>query len=162
MQQENTMRMICVLCLDLVSLLALGAAPRNTDEDAIRAVVDRLMEAWNRHDAHAFAAVFAQDADFTNVIGMGAHGRDKIEEFHAPMFSSLFKNSHQDYTEIKVRFIRPDVATVDVRWHMTGATDPQGNPRPNREGLLNFMATKNKGAWQILVLHNTELTKQGK
>ena len=62
MQQENTMRMICLLCLGLVSLLAFGAAPRNADEDAVRAVVDRLMEAWNRHDAHAFATVFAQDA----------------------------------------------------------------------------------------------------
>ena len=28
--------------------------------------MDKFMDAWNRHDAHAFAAVFADDVDFTN------------------------------------------------------------------------------------------------
>lgn len=159
---EDTMRIICVLCVSLVQLLALGGASSNGDDDAIRAVVDRLTEAWNRHDAHAFAAVFAEDADFTNVIGLGASGRDKIEAFHAPMFSSFFKNSHLTHQDIKVRLIRPDISAVDVRWQMTGATDPQGNPWPNRKGLINFVAVKEKGVWQILVLHNTELTDEDK
>lgn len=156
------MRMNCLLCLALVPLLALGGTPKSSDEDSIRSLVDRLALAWNHHDAHAFAAVFAEDADFTNVIGMGASGRQKIEDFHAPMFLTLFKNSHQEYTDIKVRFIRPDIAAVDVRWSMTGAIDTGGNPWPNRKGLVNFVATKETGNWQIVVLHNMELTEEGK
>jgi uncharacterized protein (TIGR02246 family) len=116
------------------------------------------MDAWNRHDAKAFAAVFAEDADFTNWRGEGASGRSKIEEFHAPMFASIFKNSHQRYTAIKTRLIRPDVAAVDVHWEMTGAMDAQGNPRPDRQGLLNFAMAKNAGQWQIVVMHNLDLT----
>jgi hypothetical protein len=46
--------------------------------------------------------------------------------------------SHQSYTAINTRFLRPDVAAVDVHWEMTGATDAQGNPRPGRRGLLSF------------------------
>jgi len=159
------MRTICVLCVAmslLVGMMAVGARSKEIDEDAIRGVVDRFMEAWNRHDAHAFAELFAEDADFTNVMGMGARGREKIEAFHAPRFSGMFKNSHLTSTDSKVRLIRADIATVDVRWQMTGATDPQGNPWPNRKGLMNFVAAKEKGKWEILVMHNQELMEEGK
>src|SRR5208282_5841498 len=89
-----------------------GQTIGGTDQQAIVAVIDRFVDAWNRHDAKSFASVFAEDGDFTNWRGTGASGRSKIEEFHAPMFTTIFKNSHQTYTTIKSRFIRPDVAAV--------------------------------------------------
>lgn len=52
----------------------------------------------------------------------------------------------------------PDVAAVDVHWEMTGATDAQGNPRPDRRGLLSFTMGKNTRQWQIVVMHNLDLT----
>ena len=135
-----------------------GQTIGGTDQQAIAAVIDRFVDAWNRHDAKAFAAVFAEDADFTNWRGEGASGRSKIEAFHAPMFATIFKNSHQSYTAINTRFIRSDVATVDVHWEMTGAMDAQGDPRPDRRGLLSFTMEKNAGQWQIVVMHNLDLT----
>jgi hypothetical protein len=70
----------------------------------------------------------------------------------------MFKNSHQTYTAINTRFIHPDVAAVDVHWHMTDALDPERDPRPHREGLLNFAMTKKDGQWQILEMNNLDLT----
>lgn len=140
----------------LLPLLLVGQAGPETDEHAIREVMDRFMDAWNRHDAKAFAAVFSEDADFTNWRGTGASGRAKIEAFHAPMFATIFSKSHLEYTDIQSRFIRPEVAAVDVRWKMTGAIDPQGNPRPDREGLLSFVMAKNAGHWEIVVMHNLD------
>jgi len=104
--------------------------------------------------------VFAEDADFTNVRGIGASGRQKIEDFHAPVFATIFSKSHQEYTDVKTRFIRPDIAAVDVHWKMTGVIDAQGSPRPDREGLLNFVMAKNAGRWEILVMHNLDLSAQ--
>jgi uncharacterized protein (TIGR02246 family) len=94
---------------------------QQTEEHAIRAIMDRFIDAWNQHDAKAFAALFAEDADFTNVRGMGASGRAKIETFHAPLFATIFSKSHQEHTDIKARFLRPDMAAVDVSWKMTDA-----------------------------------------
>ena len=142
----------------LLPLAAIGQNGDARDRQAIQGVMDRFEDAWNRHDAKAFAAVFAEDADFTNWRGSGASGRSKIEEFHAPMFATIFKNSHQKYTDVRTRFVRPDVAAVDVRWQMTGATDPQGNPWPERQGLLNFVMAKNGGQWQIVVMHNLDIS----
>jgi len=87
----------------------------SNDERGIRRLVPDLVVAWNAHDAHAFAEIFAEDADFTNVLGMGAHGRRAIEEFHAPMFAGIFKNSHLTSEDVKIRFLSPDIASVDVR-----------------------------------------------
>jgi len=129
-----------------------------TDERAIRAVMDRFVDAWNHHDAKAFATVFAEDADFTNWRGTGASGRTKIEAFHAPVFATIFSKSHLEYTDIKTRFVRPDVATVDVHWKMSGAIDAQGNPRPEREGLLSFVMAKSAGQWEIVVMHNLDIS----
>jgi uncharacterized protein (TIGR02246 family) len=129
-----------------------------TDERAIRAVMDRFVDAWNHHDAKAFATVFAEDADFTNWRGTGASGRTKIEAFHAPVFATIFSKSHLEYRDIKTRFVRPDVATVDAHWKMNGAIDAQANPRPEREGLLSFVMAKSAGQWEIVVMHNLDIS----
>jgi uncharacterized protein (TIGR02246 family) len=149
---------IAAICILLLSLTALGQSGREADQKAIRELMDRFVDAWNRHDAHAFAAVFAEDADFTNWRGVGASGRSKIEEFHAPVFATIFKKSHHKYDDVKTRFIRDDIAAVDVHWEMTGATDPHGNPRPDRQGLLSFVMAKDTGRWQIVVMHNLDLS----
>ena len=143
----------------LLPMALVGENGQKSDEAAIRGVMDGFMDAWNRHDANAWAALFSEDGDFTNVRGMGASGRPKIEEFHASRFATIFKNSNQKYTDIKTRFIRPDVAAVDVHWEMTGAADTAGNPSPLRKGLLNFTMEKNKGKWQIAVMHNLDLSE---
>jgi uncharacterized protein (TIGR02246 family) len=124
---------------------------------AIEGIAAKLTEAWNRHDAHAFAATFAEDADFTNVFGMTAKGRKGVEDFHAPVFATMFKDSRLTVTEIRIRLIRPEVAAADFRWEMSGARDPNGNPWPDRKGLVNLIATDHQGSWLIDVLHNMDL-----
>jgi uncharacterized protein (TIGR02246 family) len=127
------------------------------EEEAIAKVLGGFVDAWNKHDAKSFSMVFAEDADFTNVRGIGAKGRTEIEKFHAPLFSTMFKDSHQKIIGTKIRFIKPDVAAVDVRWEMTGAKNPEGKDIPLRKGLLNFVMTKEKESWLITVMHNMDL-----
>jgi uncharacterized protein (TIGR02246 family) len=151
------MRIIAIFSL-VFPLLLLAQTGSETDEHAIRVVMDRFMDSWNHHDAKTFAAVFAEDADFTNVRGIGASGRQKIEDFHAPVFATIFSKSHQEYTDVKTRLIRPDIAAVDVHWKMTGVIDALGSPRPDREGLLSFVMAKNAGRWEIAVMHNLDIS----
>ena len=129
------------------------------DRAAIEQTVTRFMDAWNVHDAHAFAMTFTEDADFTNVVGTHARGRANVESFHARVFATVFKNSHQTGEIGSIRFLTPELAAVDVDWQMTGATFPNGSPMPNRKGLLNWvMAKQADGSWLIEVMHNTEST----
>ena len=131
-------------------------ADKSVDQ-AIEGLVRALETAWNRHDAHALAEPFAEDADFTNVFGMAVRGRAAIEALHAPLFKTMFTDSHLTVVETRARLIRPDVAAADVKWTMTGARDPHGNPWPERVGLLNWIVTRHGERWLIDVSHNMDL-----
>jgi uncharacterized protein (TIGR02246 family) len=70
-------------------------------DQAVQRLVDALVAAWNRHDAHAFAENFAADAEFTNVFGMLARGREEIERTHAKIFASFLKDSRWTSAEAR-------------------------------------------------------------
>jgi uncharacterized protein (TIGR02246 family) len=164
MQMRRTWTLLIAGILSLGSF-AMGTPqnPANSVEDKDRAAIAQTWElfkdAWNKHDAHAFAMTFTEDADFTNVMGKHAQGRANVEAFHAPVFAGIFKDSHQTGKIRSIRFLGPDLAAVDVDWEMTGAKSPDGSPRPERKGLLNWvMAKQSDGSWLIEVMHNTEFT----
>ncbi len=132
-----------------------------TQKEAARQAIDKIVSnmtaAWNQRDVAAFGAAFAEDAEFTNVFGMRQSGRAEIEASHAPLFKTIFKDTELIAIETRVRLIRPDIAAVDVRWKMSGARDPMGNPWPEREGILNWVVTLHEDRWLIDVSHNMDL-----
>jgi uncharacterized protein (TIGR02246 family) len=128
-------------------------------EAKLRETVAALNDAWNAHDAAAFAALFHDDADFTNVLGMTANGRDGVERFHSPLFATIFKHSRFRADAIRVRFIRADVALMDIRWNMTGAEDRDRRPWPDRQGLMTLVMTPRDGSWAIAVMHVIEFSR---
>jgi uncharacterized protein (TIGR02246 family) len=159
-----------VLLALLMTVLCISAAPpaeaadKEKDEAAIRQLAARVEMAHNAHDAKAFAAVFVPDGDFTSVRGKTARGRKAIEEFHRPMFegdtskgSPSFKEAVLRVDEVRVRFLRPDVASVDILWTQTGSKAPDGKDRGIRQGLMSWVVTREDGTWQVTVMHNMDL-----
>ena len=123
------------------------------DEKPIRALIAAMSEAFAKLDAHAFSIVFHEDADFTNVWGMTAHGRKAIEEFHRPLLEGdgagsipSFKQAQLQVLDTQIRFLRPDVASVDATWTQTGAVQ-NGRDMGLRKGLLMLIATKQGEDW---------------
>jgi uncharacterized protein (TIGR02246 family) len=146
--------LLFVIWTAIFSIKAIG---QSSVEDAIQNSLNDLTSAWNVHDPKAFARAFTDDADFTNVRGLSAHGRGSIAEFHTKPFATWFKSSNLKITNKKVRLIRPDLAAVDAWWEMTGSVDPAGKEIPFRKGLLNFLMTKTGDKWLIIVMHNMDL-----
>ncbi len=151
------------VCIQTSGPALAGDKPK--DEEVVRELVKTFEKASNNHDAKAFAAVFSLDADFTNVRGMSDHGRKAIEDFHRPLFEGdtskgnpSFKNAILKVDEVKLRFVRPDVACVDILWTQTGSVAPDGKDRGARKGIIAWVVTREEGAWQVAVMHNVELT----
>ncbi|MVM40743.1 SgcJ/EcaC family oxidoreductase [Spirosoma sp. HMF3257] len=150
--------LLLMLSLSLASL----AQAQTSDETAVKSLIDRFNAAFNAHDTKAFAATFTQDADFTNWVGQSAHGRAEIESFHLPIFTIVYKNGVQILKATKVRFIRPDVASVDVQTEVTGGKTFDAKEVAVVKFLLNWTATKESdGQWLIKVMHNTRLLDEG-
>ncbi len=136
---------------------------RANDEDSIRKVIAAFNAAVSKLDAHAYSMVFHEDADFTNVLGMRKRGRKAIEDFHRPVFEGdglqgppSFKHAVFKVLDTHIRFLRPDVANVDVTWSQTGAV-LNGKDMGARKGLLMWVVTKERGVWAISVMHNMDL-----
>ncbi len=58
------------------------------DENAIRAIHQRMIDAWNAGDAAAFAAPFTDEANFVAFEGTHLKGRREIASFHQQIFDT--------------------------------------------------------------------------
>jgi uncharacterized protein (TIGR02246 family) len=127
---------------------------RAEDEAAVRAIITRLQDAWNAGDSKAFAAPFAEDADYVVVNGMRIKGRAVIDSGHQRIFDTISKGSHLNGSVASVRFIRDDVAIAHVEWHLK--FNEGGTPRENK-AMNSIIATKERGQWSITAFHNTPI-----
>src|SRR5437762_5289940 len=122
------------------------AADQPQDEFAIRALEARQQEAWNHHDAKAYAALFTEDGDCVNVVGWWWKGRAEIEQKLTAAYLFVFKESVLTIKDIDVKFLAPDIAVAHVRWTMTGARTPKGIPEP-QQGIQTQILKKQSGKW---------------
>ena len=120
------------------------------DEELIRELARRWEQAWNAHDMAAMATLVSEDADFVNVWGMHWQGRARIEQEHAERHRAQFKDSRWITRELRVQFLKPDVALVHLAWAM----------QPPREGLFTWIMLKERGKWLIRAAHNTNVAPQ--
>ena len=132
---------------------ALGA-DRARDESEIRQLQARQQDAWNRHDAKVYAALFSEDGDVVNVVGWWWKGRREIERQLQAAYAVVFRDSRLTITDVEVRFLARDVAIAHVRWTMEGARTPPSIPEP-RQGIQIQVLQKRNAAWRIVAFQNT-------
>jgi uncharacterized protein (TIGR02246 family) len=143
------------LCTVVAVLAApLVSADQQLDEMAIRALQDRQAEAWNRHDAKAYAKLFTEDGDVVNVVGWWWKGRSEIESKLTAAFAFVFRDSTLTITDVKVRFLTTDIAIAHVSWSMRGARTPPSIPEP-RQGIQMQVLQRRSAAWLITSFQNT-------
>lgn len=127
---------------------------RSADQKQIRAAATAQQDTWNRHDAKAYAALFAEDGDCVNVVGWWWKGRAEIERKLTQAFRFVFRESTMKIEEVEVRFLDPKVAVAHVRWTMQGAKTPPNIPEP-RVGIQTLTFQKKSGKWLIVAFQNT-------
>jgi uncharacterized protein (TIGR02246 family) len=132
------------------------------DHRSIEELVVVETDAWNRGDAVAYAAHFALDGGFTNVLGMVYYGRQAFEERHAELFKTIYKGSVLKQTIGKLRFIRSDIAIVDINVELTGYLNIPGGVRTEADHVgrakLQMVLVKEKDVWWITAYHNVSVT----
>jgi uncharacterized protein (TIGR02246 family) len=127
--------------------------PKNQDAAAIEAIVH------GNPSEHV-----AEDVSFTNIFGTVRFGRAEFQQRHVEIERSIFKGTSVKTSIGKLRFVRSDVAIVDVSGEMTGfAKVPPGLP-VGTDGTLRFrlleVLVKEKGEWWITEYHNVAVTPE--
>lgn len=121
----------------------------------IRVLQQRQADAWNAHDARAYASLFVEDGDVVNVMGWWWRGRTEIERNLRQAFAYTFAGSRLTIKETTVRMLQADLAVAHVRWTMDGARVPPGAAAPPREGIQLQVLRREAGAWRIVSFQNT-------
>lgn len=153
---------VVLLAVPLAIGLARAAADNpvnagaSADEAAIKQVVAGFSNGWNTHDAHAMCSALADDVQWVSWRGDVSHSRKQVEDDHATLFAGLYKNSHRNDSVKAIRFLTPDLASVDNYWSMTGAKKRDGSDWPYRAGYVNFLMAKRDGRWVIIVSHTAD------
>jgi uncharacterized protein (TIGR02246 family) len=136
-----------------------AAAPEKQarDEEGVRKIASGFAEAWNRHDMKALSMLFAEDADFVNVVGLWWKGRSEIEKQHAAAHADWFKDSRLTMTATAIRFLAPDLAVVHPTWDLVGARGPLNLERAPRKGIMIQVMKREGGRWWIVAAQNTDI-----
>jgi uncharacterized protein (TIGR02246 family) len=121
-------------------------------------IPEAFVAAWNRRDAPALAALFDEDAEFVNVVGLWWHDRAAIERAHAYGLARIFPRSMLKLVRTTVKRLRDDVAIVHARMRLTGQA-PVGSveaPQP-RTNVFTFVVHRRGAVWSCAAAHNTDV-----
>jgi len=140
--------------------LALNGHTQNQDEIAIKKFVTDFEAVFNQKDARETAKFWADDGDFVNYLGVLLHGHTELEKYFQTIFTEHYQKAQNKLSEPTIRFLKPDIAAVDVRWEMAGATSTDGKPLPTLKGIMVWTMTKENGNWLIKIMHNVSLPEK--
>jgi uncharacterized protein (TIGR02246 family) len=131
-----------------------------TATDQIAALYQQLMDGWNEGSGEAFAAPFAEDADFIAFDGTYMRGRQAIADQHQYLFDHFVKGTRLIGKVRNIRFLSPTIALM----HTVGGTVMAGQTdlEPERNSVQTMVAVQENGEWRLAAFHNCRAQFMGR
>jgi len=105
-----------------------------------------------------------EDISFTNIFGTVRFGREEFIKRHQEIAETFFKGATPKSTITKLRFLRPDVAVVDVSGELSGIQKVYPGLPVGKDGILRnkllLVLVKIDGTWWITEFHNVAQTPE--
>jgi uncharacterized protein (TIGR02246 family) len=121
------------------------------DRAAVTAVLGELADAWARHDAHAYGALFTDDATYATFVGTYYSGRDDITDSHRALFAKVLKGTRLADEVLGVRFYGADTAVLTSR----GDTFKGDHPKRLGKVQTYTLVRERDGQWRVAAFQNT-------
>ena len=124
----------------------------STDDQELKALFQRLCQAWTDGDAPAYGACFTTDCDYVSFDGTRAHGRDQVIESHDRLFRGVLFGSALVGEVESIRYVSHDVAVL----HGTGSVLVAWRSElPKRRRTRNtVVAVRGPEGWRFSAIHN--------
>lgn len=129
------------------------------DDAAIRAVMTRQADAWNRHDLDAYVAETTPDVEWVNVVGMHWVGRETVKRAHAVLHRTMFAHSRLTPPKsVEMRQVAPGVVITVTTGGIEGVgRTPDGGAYPEDGNIMTEVFLKTPQGWRIAHAHNTNI-----
>lgn len=119
----------------------------------------RFTEAWNERDPKKLAALFDEDAEFVNVVGIWWHNRQEIYKAHDYGLRVIFNNSTLKQGRTNVKYLADNIAVVHARFRLTNQSLLKDTQPDTRQTLFSFVVHGVDGdsSWSCASAHNTDI-----
>lgn len=121
-----------------------------TDTTAIRALIDRSRQAWDRGDGAAYGACFTDDATDITYVGTVYHGSAEIGRAHQALFDSFLKGTRLTVEILEIRYYGADTAIVTTR----GESSKRRPAKPGKLATYTLVRDTD-GQWRIAAAQKT-------
>lgn len=116
-----------------------------------------FVDAWNHKAPERLAGIFAEDAEFVNVVGLWWHNREAIWKAHEYGLRVIFPQSTLSLRQTKVKLLTPEVALVHARMKLVGQSILDSSERLGaRINIFTFVLQKYPNGWLCVAAHNND------
>ena len=125
---------------------------QRSDDQELKALFQRLCQAWTDGDAAAYGACFTADCDYVSFDGTRAHGRESVVESHDKLFRGVLFGTALVGEIETIRYIANDVAVL----HGNGSVLVAWRSKlPKRRLTRNtLVAVRGPEGWRFTAIHN--------
>lgn len=117
-----------------------------------------FVEYWNQRRPDLMAALFEEDADFINVVGLWWNNRQDIFKAHDYGLKMIFKNSVLSIIKLKTKMLSQKSAVVHVKMKLEGQTPIAGEKGGTRRTVFTFIVRQDyEGIWWAVSAQNTDI-----
>lgn len=129
------------------------------EQREINRLLNQFVEEWNRKDAQSMALLFTEEAEFTDIMGQVAQGRERVAAMHLIVFEHVMKKAQLSQETLYLRKINENQVMATCKWITKGHTDPEGNALPDRSGLMVMILSPEIDDWKISLVQNFDFSK---
>jgi uncharacterized protein (TIGR02246 family) len=141
---------IAVLSL-LLALPAGLLAAESPEAAAIRSLLTAQQQAWNRGDVRGFVEGYEQ-SDATTFVGTDVkRGWQKLLDRYREKYPTREKMGKLQFSEIEIRMLGAEYATVLGHWHLDRTAAAGGNVG----GYFTLLLRKTPKGWKIFEDHTS-------
>ena len=135
-----------------VLFLALALAPtlvHAAEDTAIRAVLDKQVDDWNRGDIPAFVQSYSENCAFVGKTIV--EGRAGVEARYRQNNPTPVAMGHLSFTDLKIKKIDDRVAVVTGAFHLQRSGEAGGD----KSGIFSLVLERQTGVWRIVLDHTS-------
>jgi uncharacterized protein (TIGR02246 family) len=140
------MKIVGLYCL-IFATLATPLIGQSADETAIRALVQKYLDARENQDERAVDSLFTDEAD--QLVSTGEWRKGRAELTKGTLANSRNSGGKRTITLTSVRFLAPGTAIADGRYELIGLSTGG-----NRSMWTTFVLTRQSSGWKIAAIRN--------
>jgi uncharacterized protein (TIGR02246 family) len=122
---------------------------KDAAETAIRGVLDKQVDDWNRGDIAAFVLSYAENCTFVGT--KVTEGRAGVEQRYRQSYPTADAMGHLTFTDLKIKKIGGKEAIVTGAYHLQRGAQGGGD----KSGIFSLVLKREGGTWHIVLDHTS-------